>query len=386
MNGRTIDVLMIEDDPEDAYIIESLLKGSSSASEPLHLERSCCIEDGLHHLAVRQVDSLLLDLNLPDSSGAETVSRIRRTSPVPIVVFTSSDEIEVVTRVLQAGAQEYLVKGEATGSCLWRAIHSSIERLGLRGDQQEGIPKPSPGPTIFAFGDFELEMDQRELRWKGRAVPIHLKPMALLHYLIRHRERVVSKDEVLEEVWSGLMVSDAALSSALKDLRHALGDDAAHQRFIRTLRGFGYQFVAPVAESGSADATRVRSLAVLPFDNLSTDPKVGHLAIGVTESLIGELVGVKTLRLVSSDSAAQFLTSSESLPELARQQGVDFVLRGSVAQAGNRTRVAVRLLDAHGDRYAWAGHYEWTSDDIFVLQSDLARTVARQLCVELADA
>jgi DNA-binding response OmpR family regulator/TolB-like protein len=384
--GGSIDVLMIEDDGADAYLVESLLEKEPVAANQLQIERSCSVAEGLDHLAMRHVDSVLLDLNLPDSRGHATVERIRGQSAVPIVVLTSSDEIEMMTAVLQAGAQEYLVKGEASGACLWRAIKSSIERASLPSEGQDRATLSTPRATLFEFDGFELEMEQRELRLHGEPIPIHLKPLNLLHYLVRNRHRVVSKDEVLREVWRGVLVSDAALASALKELRQALGDDAAHQRFVRTLRGFGYQFIAPVCERPAIRPVRVRSLALLPLACLSTDPKAGHLAVGMNEALIRELVTIESLRLVSRESAAKFLSSEKSLPELARELGVDFVLCGSVARSGECTRVSVQLLDAHEDRHTWAGHYDRASDDLLSIESDLARAVARQIRVLLAGA
>jgi DNA-binding response OmpR family regulator/TolB-like protein len=382
--GSSIDVLMIEDDGADAYLLESLLQKEPVTATQLQLERSRSVAEGLDHLAAHHVDTVLLDLNLPDSRGCATVERIRDESTVPIVVLTSSDEIEMMTAALQAGAQEYLVKGEASGAGVWRAIRSSIERASLHSEPTVTPSHGGPRSMIFEFEGFELEMERRELRRNGESIPIHLKPLSLLHYLVRNRHRVVSKDEVLREVWCGVLVSDAALASALKELRHALGDDAAHQRFVRTLRGFGYQFIAPVCERPAIRPVRVRSLALLPLTCLGADPKAGHLSVGMTEALIAELVTIESLRLVSRESAAQFASSEKPLSELARELSVDFVLCGSVARVGGSTRVSVQLLDAREDRHTWAGQYDRASDDVLSIESDVARTVARQLRMLLA--
>ncbi|MEE9280754.1 MAG: AAA family ATPase [Myxococcota bacterium] len=109
---------------------------------------------------------------------------------------------------------------------------------------------------IYAFGDFELDEALSELRRDGAPVELQPKPLALLFYLVRNRDRVVSKREVLDEVWADVIVSETALTSALRDVRRALGDSGSGGRLVQTLRGHGYRFTPPVAErmAGAAAA------------------------------------------------------------------------------------------------------------------------------------
>jgi len=103
-------------------------------------------------------------------------------------------------------------------------------------------------PVVFAFGDFEADEALRELRREGRPVELQATPLRLLLYLLRNRDRVISKDELLDRVWSETAVSEGALSTALKEIRSALGDTGSQQRVIQTLRGQGYRLIATVEE------------------------------------------------------------------------------------------------------------------------------------------
>ena len=107
-------------------------------------------------------------------------------------------------------------------------------------------------PVVFAFGDFEADEALRELRRKGRLVELQATPLRLLLYLLRNRDRVISKDELLDRVWADATVSEGALTTALKEMRSALGDTGSQQRVIQTLRGQGYRLIAPVEERSAA--------------------------------------------------------------------------------------------------------------------------------------
>ena len=129
MKQPNVHVLLIEDDPEDVMLVERSLGKPSDASHPFTLEHSFALQEGLDHLDKGDTDSLLLDLDLADSQGVDTVVRVReRDSEVPIVVFTGRGDDDTALRALEAGAQDYLVKGEMNGSLLTRAIQYAIER------------------------------------------------------------------------------------------------------------------------------------------------------------------------------------------------------------------------------------------------------------------
>jgi len=137
MKDRNVHVLLIEDDPEDVIIVEQSLERSFEPFRPFTLEHTAALEEGLNRLGKRNTDVLLLDLDLPDSQGVDTVVRVReRDSEVPIVVFTMNGDDDTALRALQAGAQDYLVKSELNGSLLSRAIRYGIERQRARQENE----------------------------------------------------------------------------------------------------------------------------------------------------------------------------------------------------------------------------------------------------------
>ena len=145
---------------------------------------------------------------------------------------------------------------------------------------------PIKPPRIFRFGELELDEPLLELRRGGRALPIEPKPLRLLLYLIENRARVISKQDLFEAIWPGVVVSDTALSSALKDVRRVLGDDGAQQRWIRTQRGRGYRWVGQVvvdtgdvgpASSGTSVPTEATATPLFDvWDWASKMPFVGR--------------------------------------------------------------------------------------------------------------
>jgi len=153
------------------------------------------------------------------------------------------------------------------------------------------------GAEIFAFGDFELDEARCELRRVGKAVELQATPFRLLQHLIHERERVVSKEELLEAIWPEVVVSDTALSSALKEVRRALGDDGKSQRWIRTLRGHGVRFVGDV----KAQATQSR------IETLAPAPPIRRAESSVTTILFADLVASTTRLQAAGDEPAREL-------------------------------------------------------------------------------
>ena len=246
------------------------------------------------------------------------------------------------------------------------------------------------------FGTFELDLGRSDLRNQGAPVALHATPLRLLVYLVRHRERTISKRELLAEVWSDAVVSDAALASALKELRRALGDDGATQRCIATERGRGYRWIAPVEVRSPevraaaariaklpAPAPRARRLAVLPFKSLTAERDDQYFADGITEDLVAHVSKLRGLSVVSSTSSARFLGSTKSLREIADELAVGFVVEGSVRREGRRVRIVSQLIDAASDTHLWAETYDRELEGIFEIQRDVAARIAAALRAEL---
>lgn len=166
--------------------------------------------------------------------------------------------------------------------------------------------------VLYRFGDFELDAERRELRREGESVPIDPKPFALVAYLIRHRDRSVPKEELLRELWPGVVVSDAALASALRDARRALGDDGVQPRFIETRRGLGLRFIHPVEELGPAGEREV------------TPAFVGR--VGLLETLLRQLdaarAGRGQLVLLAGEAGIGKTRTAHELASQAGQRGI----------------------------------------------------------------
>jgi DNA-binding winged helix-turn-helix (wHTH) protein len=168
--------------------------------------------------------------------------------------------------------------------------------------------------VVFSFGDYVLDTERRELRRGTELVPLEPQVFDLLGYLVRNRGRVVSKDDLIDGVWGGRIVSDSALTTRLNAARKAVNDSGAAQRVIRTLARKGVRFVAEVTEHGAREAaaaapepspalTDKPSIAVLPFANLSGDPEQEYFADGMAEEIITALSRIRWLFVIARNSS-----------------------------------------------------------------------------------
>jgi TolB-like protein/Flp pilus assembly protein TadD len=238
----------------------------------------------------------------------------------------------------------------------------------------------------LAFGEHQLDTEARILERGGQAVSIQDKTFDLLVYLIEHREHFVSHDELLDALWPGVNVSQAAISAAVQKARQAVGDDGERQAVVRTKHGQGFRFVADVSVVSTPESTTpapdrsrspwtaaagvaalllvatcvwllnrpvgdlalVRSIAVLPLENLSGDPEQEYFADGMTDELISTLAKIDALRVISRTSAMHYKGAREA-----------------------------------NDRHLWAEQYERDLRDVLLLQSEIAQAIAREIRVVL---
>ncbi|HYO77222.1 MAG TPA: winged helix-turn-helix domain-containing protein, partial [Thermoanaerobaculia bacterium] len=195
---------------------------------------------------------------------------------------------------------------------------------------------------MFRFGEFELELERYELRRAGEVVKTEPRVLEVLDYLIARRERVVPKDELLDAVWRDVHVSESALTTTIRDARKALGDSSGEPRWIRTIYGRGFRFVGDV-ESAAIEETPApaappvvrdtrKSIAILPFADLSPDRDQQHFCDGVAEELINTLTRIDELRVVSRATAFDY-RSDDDVRSLGEKLGVAHILRGSVRKA-----------------------------------------------------
>lgn len=240
---------------------------------------------------------------------------------------------------------------------------------------------------IFRFREFELRPEERRLTYRGQPTSVGSRAFDLLVYLVLHRNRVVTKEELLNQVWPGISVEEANLSVHVSALRKVLGASC-----LATIPGRGYRFVEPV-EDTPRDASALRpfvpvptapSLAVLPFVNLSGDPDQDAFADGLVEDITTTLSRISGLTVITR---APIFANTRALDarQVGRELGVGHVLEGSVRNAEGRTRISARLVDAQTGAQVWADRYDRIISDIFALQDELALTLVTELQVQLTD-
>jgi TolB-like protein/Flp pilus assembly protein TadD len=238
-----------------------------------------------------------------------------------------------------------------------------------------------PARGTVRFGSFELDFRANELRKQGAKVKLQEQPFQILQVLLLRPGEIITREELQQRIWpSDTFVDfDHGLYNAIKRLREALSDSAETPRFVETLSRRGYRFVGKI----ECEAPRVRSLAVLPLENLSHDPEQEYFAEGMTEALITTLAKIGELRVVSRTSAKQYKGVHKPVREIARELEVDAIVEGSVLRAGRRVRITAQLIDAARESHLWAESYERDLRNVLALQSEVAQAVAREIRVKL---
>jgi TolB-like protein len=258
---------------------------------------------------------------------------------------------------------------------------------------------------LYLFKDFSLDTDRRELRRGPSLIPIAPQVFDLLEYLVRNRERVVSKDELLASIWNGRIVSDSALSTRINAARCAIDDSGAGQHLIRTLPRKGLRFIgavreeggpAPVQGLGKAIASEHSppalplpskpSIAVLPFSNMSGDPDQDYFADGMAEEIITALSRCSWLFVIARNSSFSYKDRAVDVRQVGRELGVRYVLEGSVRRASDRLRFAGQLIDTTSGGHIWADRFEGHLADVFELQDRFTEGVVAAIEPKLQQA
>ena len=254
---------------------------------------------------------------------------------------------------------------------------------------------------ILEFAPFELNIDRAELRGPAGLIALEPKALALLRLLVENHERVLSKEEMIATVWGGRFISDAAVATVLKLVRKALGDDGAAQSYIRTVRGLGHRFVAPVRirSSGAVAATTptgepgaIRddrpTIAVLPFSQLGLAYAFATLGDGIPAEIISSLARLRWLRVIARESSFRFRGTEVDFGGLKAVLGAGFCLSGRVETVDKRLSVSVDLVDTRSGSLIWSEHYERPLDDIHAVRTEIVSAViaALDLQIPLAEA
>ena len=295
------------------------------------------------------------------------------------------------------------------------------------------MPQPASSTERVQFGVFELDLQHAELRKNGIKVKLQEQPLKILQVLLEKPGEIVGRDELRQRAWPAdtFVEFDQGLYSAMARLRDALGDSSDSPRFIETVARRGYRFIAPVTTHRTESITSVqsttspiislsfrrlllsllagllggalllaavlvfnvagarewlrnrttpiRSLAVLPLENLSGDPEQDYFADGMTDELITTLARVGNVRVVSRTSIMRFKKTSKPLSEVGKDLNVDGIVEGTVERSGNRVRIRVQLIQASSDRHLWAQTYDRELRDTLLLQSEAARDIAAEI-------
>lgn len=322
------------------------------------------------------------------------------------------------------------------------------------------VSKPVRPQQVINFGaQLEFELSAFELRRAGRVLKLERIPMEVLLLLIEQRGQLITREQIVERIWGhGVFLdTDNGINGAIRKIRQVLKDDPERPRFIQTVTGRGYCFIAPVVSGGQSERRRadaglsavpaivesqapqlsalsrpvktapgrvkryiprlalalalsalvavgavlglvptkwlrasatppIRSIAVLPLDNLSGDPSQDYFADAMTDELITNLAKVGALRVTSRTTITLYKHTSKTLPEIARELNVDGIVEGSVVRSGQRVRVTAQLIRASADQHLWAETYEGDLGDVLRLQSNVAQAITQQVRAQLTPA
>ena len=284
---------------------------------------------------------------------------------------------------------------------------------------------------VFYFEDYELDLDRCLLLRDGAEVQLRLQSFEVLRYLVERSGQLVTKEELLSEVWAGRAVTDDSITQCLMEIRAALGDES-HSK-VKTLPRRGYLFDLPVSdtEPGFKSATvrrffisgrkpgialvaagialvlilsflawrpgltlspanqaividtetepatdNAKSIAVLPFVDMSPDQDQGYFADGLTEELINRLTQIDELLVTGRTSSFQFKGKSEGHGKIGKILGVNHLLEGSVRKYQGQLRITAQLIELKGGFHLWSKTYDRQLDDFFAIQEEIAQSVA----------
>src|SRR3954462_3493183 len=260
-----------------------------------------------------------------------------------------------------------------------------------------------PRSAVYRFGPFELDGAEYRLLRDGVEVPLQLKAFETLCILVEHAGRLLTKDDLLRQLWPGTIVEENNLNKNISMLRKALGDCPSGLSYIDTVPRVGYRFAAQVEQVSTAGPTLVmsheptpappkpaeapkrKSVAVLYFENLSGNCDDEYFRDGMTEDVIPELEKIRELRLVPRTSMLAFRDKPAPITQVGDQLCADFVMEGSIRRAGDRLRITARLAETASGHSVWAERYDRRLEDVFAIQDEIAQSIALALRVVLTE-
>lgn len=249
---------------------------------------------------------------------------------------------------------------------------------------QRGVQPRLPPLGSFALGPFVLDATAKLLLLDGTPVPLGKRAVGVLLALVRRPGQLVTKGQLVTEVWNGLAVEESNLTLQISSLRRTLGAAPGGDEWIATMHRRGYRFRGPVSEVGlpprpPALPPDKPSLAVLPFQNLDGDPDQDYFADGMVEDIITALSRIDWLFVIARNSSFVFKGNAVDIRRVGEELGVRYVLEGSVRRAANRVRINAQLIDASNGAHIWVDRFDGELDDVFDLQDRVTERVAGAL-------
>jgi TolB-like protein/Flp pilus assembly protein TadD len=242
---------------------------------------------------------------------------------------------------------------------------------------------------LFWFEDYGLDSERRELRRGPALLSMEPQVFDLLDFLVRNRERVVSKDDLLAAVWGGRIVSESTIASRINAARRAIGDTGEQQRLIRTIISKGIRFIGEVHEQCQSPTRPVAprlSMVVLPFAHFSNDRELEYFADGITDDLTTDLLGISGGCVIARNTAFTFKGKPVDVKQIGRELGVRYIIEGSVRRAGDLFRINVQLTDAESGSHLWADRFDTDPIDLAQTQSEITGRLARAINFRLVEA
>ena len=279
---------------------------------------------------------------------------------------------------------------------------------------------------FYRLGTIEVDPANFVLTDSGKIVSVEPLVFDLIVCLIENRGRLLTRQELIDKIWGGRIVSDTSLSNHIKSARKALGDDGHTQRFIKTIHGRGYRFVGEIEEVASQGGTEktaatshrrserrmheslrkrfvmvaaalvllvaigsriaffgpdeaIESIAVLPLQNLSNDPAQKYFVEGMQDALISRLSRITGLRVISKTSTLRYESTDKSIPQIARELNVDALVEGSVLRDANRIRITAQLIRGAEDEHLWSNSYDRDLDHVLTLINEISLAIADEI-------
>jgi len=239
----------------------------------------------------------------------------------------------------------------------------------------------------YDFGEFHIDTNKRVLLRKGDSVALTPKVFDTLVYLVQCRGRVVGKDELMQAIWPDTAVEENNLSQNISTLRRVLGENRGENLYIATVPGKGYRFIAAVETGrGSLDLSQKVTLAVLPFENLSSDPEREYLADGLTEETSAALgqIDPEHLSVIGRTSVRAYKRTTKTVAEIGRELDADYLIESSLRAEGERLRITCKLIRVRDQVQIWSASFDSEPSSLLQFERELSGAIAHQIRLRLS--